>query len=187
MSEQPKRETVFFPVPKDLVEQLIKVYSEFPECGGCNSVPIKTTCCVCKKQWVMHEDCPNYEARCEYCDNCEGLICKECIDSCPPRYPRIKKGIREQVFCEYDLEKGREFERSDRVFENGKIHSYVDEFSHQSREGNFLCGPCAQNVPRCEKCNCTLYLCTYVSGDGCRDKPDRAIELKRLHDQFGCK
>lgn len=179
--------SVLFPLPKDLVELLIKVYSEKHECGGCNDDPCqRMTCCVCKKVWFMHENCPNNELH-RYCNNCDGLICKECMSKCNDNgHYKTKKGIREQFFCEYDLEKGREFERSDSVFQNGKIIHYFDELTHQSRYGNFLCGSCALTVPRCEDCGCTMYLCTHFSGDGCQFDEAKKEELLRLHKAFSC-
>jgi len=193
------KEYVMFPVPKDLVEQFIKVYSGYTDCGGCDS-PINKPflCVVCEKMWDLCGNCDdnlgNYNGpEVEICDHCEGWICKECVRKFTLKYPGTAKGIREQMFCEYDLEKGREFHRD----ENEKLDNHVvgqpyppiidyfDTYSHQSKFGNLLCGKCIEKVPRCERCNHTLYLCTSVSGDGCCDK-NRTKELQIMHNEFSC-
>ena len=96
-----EKEIVMFPVPKDLVEQFIRVYSSYRDCGGCDSPNQKEfTCVVCEKEWSFCKKCDNnlggYEGPdIEICDNCEGWICKECMRKCGNRYPRTGKGIRD--------------------------------------------------------------------------------------------
>ena len=203
--EKSTKEIVMFPVPKELVEQFIRVYSEIKECGGCDSPHQEEfTCIVCKKEWSFCKKCDNnlggYEGPdIEICDNCEGWICKECMRKCGNRYPRTGKGIREQAFCEYDMELGRKFHRDqDAEFEEAhrrkeagedviwpRIKDYRD-YSHQDKFGHFLCINCKNKIPKCEKCGSELYLCTGVSGDDCQNKPERWQELLKLHNEFTC-
>ena len=62
---------VLFPISKDLVEQLIKVYSNHRDCGGRDSKKKDFfTCCVCDcKFYLCSRHCDNHKIQSEYCSD----------------------------------------------------------------------------------------------------------------------
>lgn len=170
--------TVAFPLSKDIVELLIKVYSKKSECGRCNDKfnDVTEKCCVCKKEWNTHHNCSGDEfSTYAECENCAQMICKECMSKCDRKNGyniRLKEGIRIQVHCEYDLEK--------------KKYAKPDHILHQPNHGFLLCQPCADAVPKCEKCDQTLYLCNKNSRKGCANNSAKKEQLLRWHNEFSC-
>ena len=73
------REVVLFPVPKDLVVQLIKTYSNTRACGGCLQFQEKAfTCCSCQQDWnLCSKECGKIVIH-NKCNSCKGFICQMC-------------------------------------------------------------------------------------------------------------
>ena len=150
---------ILFPVPKDIVEQLINVYSKqvMPkECGVCDKPYWEWTpfrCSLCDKQYDFCQSEHNFASHSHpYCDECEALVCKYCMKSQP------LKQVECQLKCKMN-------------------HNWVYDCNRCHSDNSNLCMKCFTKLQTCAKCNEVLYFCPIIQNN-CQG---RDFNLNEIH------